>query len=148
MRGKRISQETLTAIQAELASGVKRAELADKYGVSSATVARIDSDRLAGVVRPGRRSRSKLTDEQRAALVLEYREGVLSGPQLGEKYGVSSSTVTSVAKQAGVARPSGGRRASESPVELVAGAWLYDSNGIARWTPGAVAPAADEERAS
>jgi transposase-like protein len=147
MRGKRISEETFTAICEELAAGVKRPALVEKYGVAYATVARIDADRLAGVVRPGRRSRSKLTDEQQAALVLDYREGVLSSVDLGKKYGVSANTVQSVARQAGVVR-NGGRRASESPVELVAGAWLYDANGIARWTPGAVAPATDEERAS
>lgn len=141
-----IPAEVREAVVADLKAGRSRQVVAEKHGVSYPTVTRIDREQLSGVTRSGtRQGPRKLTAEQLAALVRDYREGVLSGPEMAKKYGVSTSTVTSVAKQAGVGRP-GGRRASESPIELVAGAWVYDSKGVAHWTPGAVA--SDEERAS
>lgn len=137
-----ISPEKRAAVAADLKAGQSRQIVAEKHSLSYPTVARIDREQLAGITRSGS-TRHKLTAEQRAAVALDYREGLLSNPEIAKKHGISPSTVTSIAKAAGIVR-AGGRRGSESPVELVAGAWVYDAKGVAHWTPGAVAPIYDE----
>lgn len=138
MGRKIISAEQRDAVAADLAGGMTRIAAAQKHDLSYVSVSRIDVARLNGTLHESRRSeRKQLTTEQHRLLIADYLEGVLSGPQLAKKYGVPSKIVNEIAKKAGVAR-AGNRSTSESPVELLAGAWIYGKDGIARWVPGAV----------
>lgn len=129
-----ITVEKREAIASDLAgSSLTVSQICAKHSVSPPTVYRINKARLSGTgFRPSQRVH--VTDEKRDQIIAEYREALLSTPQIAKKYGVSTSTVTRLAKDAGVARRTG-RRVSESPVELAAGAWVYGSDGIARWVP-------------
>lgn len=148
-QGRRIDDETYEAIKAGLAADSPVAELAARYGISPATVYRINNERLSGVVRPAKeqpKKSPKLDPEQTSALLAEYAENHLTAYAIGQRYGVSEATVHATAKRAGVVR-AGGKRSADSPVVLKAGAWVYDKYGVARWVAGAV-PGTTESEAS
>lgn len=91
----------------------------------------------------------RLTPDEREALLADYRLGEMTTQELGAKYGVSASSVMQHAKKAGLPNlPRRGAGSSPDVLSNAAGAWVYDSNGIAHWTPGVVAQPATQDGAA
>lgn len=127
--GNRIDDKTREAIKKGLAANRSVASLAKKYGVSSPTIYRINSDRLAGVERPP--VKPPIDPQAEAALVAEYAENHVSVANLAKKYGVSEKAVERLAKKAKVKR--NGTRSVDSPVVMALGDWVYGPDMVARW---------------
>lgn len=108
-RGERNTQAKLTEQQALQVAELYRTgqfrqrDLAEMFGVSQSAVQLLLSGKnwrhsgvmpVQGMRSAPKRSRRKLSDEQRAALLDEYRSGGVSQTALAERYGVSQAYVS------------------------------------------------------
>lgn len=102
-RGRRLEQrlrpEVIEDVVSEYQGGATCRELARKYNVSVSGMEALLKRR--GVTLRGAYKRLMLTSEQKTEIVTLYRDGARSHP-LGAKFGVSSSTVMKLVREAGV----------------------------------------------
>lgn len=110
-RGRKrvLSSKTITAIRAEYARGkVSQATLAKKYKVSASTI----NTYIKGIPSSEGKKRYKIRDEEIKLVVNMHRAG-LTMRQIGEKFGVSATTVWSTLRIRGGVRAVYPRKKSE-----------------------------------